>query len=311
MDESADFAWPESYIKGHQVETLRLHHLSRSPAEPRGPGGGATGYTLRIRGFHMRRRIAWSLVLTLAPSLAPATDLAQMKERGTLRVIAQEGEAPEMFRFSGAGEPGFEREMLRGFAALQGLTLEVVPVPTSGDRIPALLRGDGDVIIGIVDTAKRRAQIAFTPAVLPARHLAVTCEPAPPVQTVEELRKARVGVVDGTSWQAEAVAAGVAADRMTLFPTREPLFAALESGQVTATVMTTTDFLLATKEHPCLQGGVNLGAAGRAGWGVRKDDTALLEALEAYVSNFRAGPSWNRLIVKYFGDQALRALGRE
>jgi ABC-type amino acid transport substrate-binding protein len=240
-----------------------------------------------------------------------AADLADMKERGTLRVIAQEGEAPEMFRFDSSGQPGFEREMLQGFAALRGLTLEVVPVPTSAARIPALLRGDGDVIIGIVNTTERRKQVAFTSEVLPARHLAVTCEPAPVIESVEAFRKAKVGVVDGTSWKKEAVAAGVPAEQMTLFPTREPLFDALESGRVGATVMTTTDFLLASRAHPCLQGGVNLGTAGSAGWGVRKGDAELLAALEDYVSNFRAGPSWSRLVVKYFGDQALRALGRE
>ena len=44
---------------------------------------------------------------------------------------------------------------------------------------------------------------------------------------------------------------------------------------------------------------------------MRKQDAELLAALDEYVSNFRAGPSWSRLVVKYFGDQALRALGRD
>jgi hypothetical protein len=56
---------------------------------------------------------------------------------------------------------------------------------------------------------------------------------------------------------------------------------------------------------------MGLGAPGSAGWGVPKESLELLAALDAYISNYRAGPSWNRLIVKYFGDQALQALGRE
>ena len=132
----------------------------------------------------MHHRITWLLALMLTAGLVSATDLADMKARGTLRVIAQKDEAPEMFRFDSAGEPGFEREMLRGFAALQGLTLEIVSVPTSAARIPALLRGDGDVIIGIVNTTERRKQVAFTSEVLPARHLAVTCEPAPAIESL-------------------------------------------------------------------------------------------------------------------------------
>jgi ABC-type amino acid transport substrate-binding protein len=259
----------------------------------------------------MQRRLAWGLVLALAAAPGSGADLEDIQKRGVLRVIAQAGEAPEMFRFSGSGEPGFEREMIQGFTSLYDLTLEPVEVDTSGDRIPALLRGDGDVIIGIVDTPGRRTQIAFTPEVLPAHHRVVTCAPTPPIQTVEEFRGAKVGVVDGTSWKDEAVAAGVPATEMTLFPNRGQVFDALEAGQITATVMTTTDFLLAARARPCLEGGVGLGAKGSAGWGVRKESSDLLAALEAYISNYRAGPSWNRLIVKYFGDQALRALGRE
>jgi ABC-type amino acid transport substrate-binding protein len=259
----------------------------------------------------VRRRLAWGLTVALLAAWAAGEDLEDIQKRGVLRVIAQEGEAPEMFRFSGPGEPGFEREMLQGFASLYDLRLEAVPVATSADRIPALLRNEGDVIVGIVDTPGRRRQIAFTPEVLPARHVVVTCAPAPRVQTVEEFRRSHVGVVEGTSWKDEAVAAGVSAADLTLFPTRAPVFQALESGQVTATVMTMTDFLLAARQHRCLEAGLALGAPGSAGWGVRRESTDLQAALEAYVSNYRAGPSWNRLIVKYFGDQALRALGRE
>jgi len=44
---------------------------------------------------------------------------------------------------------------------------------------------------------------------------------------------------------------------------------------------------------------------------VRTEDVELRSALDEYLSNVRTGPSWSRLVVKYFGDQALAALGRE
>ena len=99
----------------------------------------------------MARAILWLLALAISGVVASATDLAEIRARGTLRVIAQKDEAPEMFRFSGAGEPGFEREMIQGFARVQRLRVEPVQVATSGDRIGALTRGEGDVIIGIVE----------------------------------------------------------------------------------------------------------------------------------------------------------------
>jgi ABC-type amino acid transport substrate-binding protein len=259
----------------------------------------------------MHRTVVWALVVAVDASGATAADLPDVKARGTLKVIAQEGEAPEMFRFSATGEPGFEREMIEGFARIHEVEVEPVPIETSADRIPALLRGEGDVIIGVVDTASRRRQIAFTAEVLPARHLVVTRKPHRVVETVEQFRKEKVGVVRGTSWAQAAVETGVPLRKMTRFPNREDVFTALADGGITATVMTTSDFLLATRLRPDLQGGVAIGAAGSAGWGVRQEDAELLAALNEYISNFRAGPSWNRLVVKYFGDQALRALGRE
>jgi hypothetical protein len=45
-------------------------------------------------------------------------------------------------------------------------------------------------------------------------------------------------------------------------------------------------------------------------WAVRKQDGVLREELDAYLGNVRRGPSWSRLIIKYFGDQALSVLGR-
>ena len=56
--------------------------------------------------------------------------------------------------------------------------------------------------------------------------------------------------------------------------------------------------------------GVSVGETGRAAWGLRKADVELRKALDAYLDNLRSGPSWNRLIVVYFGEKALSALGR-
>jgi len=259
----------------------------------------------------MHATVVWAIALSLAASTAPARDLAEIEARGTLRVIAQRDEAPEMFSFARTGEPGFEREMVEGFARVHGLGVEAVQVPTSGDRIPALLRGEGDVVISIVNTEKRRREVAFTTEVLPARHLVVTHSPHAVVKTLGQLRREKVGVVANTSWAQAAVDAGVPESSMALFPDRDDVFAALAEGRITATVMTTSDYLLATGSHPGLQGGVAVGAPGSAGWAVRPDDDELRAALDEYLSNLRAGSSWSRLVVKYFGDRALQAIGRE
>jgi polar amino acid transport system substrate-binding protein len=260
----------------------------------------------------MHRLAGACLVALLSASLpAAAADLPEIQARGTLRVIAAEGEQPEMFDFDPDPEkPGLEREMLEGFARLKRLRLEIVPVTAFSDRIPALLRGDGDVIVGLVDTAERRRQIAFTAEVLPVRHLVVTHRPAAPVKSLDDLRRRKAGSIRATTWARETLAAGVPESQVEYFPDTEPMLEALAAGRVEAAVMTISDFTLAAARRPGLEPGLLLGEAARAAWGLRKPDVKLKAELDGYLENLRSGASWNRLVVKYFGEKALTVLGR-
>ena len=54
-----------------------------------------------------------------------------------------------------------------------------------------------------------------------------------------------------------------------------------------------------------------VGPAGSLAFGVRKDAPKLKAALDDYVANLRRTPTWSRLVLKYFGEQALSVLGRQ
>lgn len=247
----------------------------------------------------------------LACPTATLADLPEIQARGTLRVIASEGEQPEMFDFDGdPAKPGLEREMLEGFARLKRLKLEVVPVKTFSDRIPALLRGEGDLVVGLVDTPERRKQIAFSSEILPVRHLVVTHKPHPPVTSLSAFRASKAGTIRGTTWARETAAAGVPESQTEVFADTDPLLEALAASRIETAVMTLSDFTLARRRRPKLEAGVGVGAPASAAWGVRKQDVKLKAELDAYVDNLRSGPSWNRLVVLYFGEHALSALGR-
>jgi ABC-type amino acid transport substrate-binding protein len=43
---------------------------------------------------------------------------------------------------------------------------------------------------------------------------------------------------------------------------------------------------------------------------VRKADASLREALDQYLDGTRKTGNWSRLVVRYFGDDALNILGR-
>jgi polar amino acid transport system substrate-binding protein len=259
----------------------------------------------------LHRQVLGSVVIGIAlchPSLA--STMADLKARGSIRVIAAEGEQPEEFAFTPSASPGFEREMLEGFAALHRLKLEVVAVKGWDERIPALLRKDGDVIVALTETEDRSKVVSFTAETIQARHVVVSYKPHAVVGTVEEFRKEHVGVLKATSWADAATEAGVPASSIESFNELGPLLEALKAGRIGATVMSVSDFTLALKRNPGLQAGVFVGPPRHQAWAVRKDDKELQEAMNAYIGNLRKTSSWSRLVVKYFGAEALSVLGR-
>jgi ABC-type amino acid transport substrate-binding protein len=245
-----------------------------------------------------------------ALSAAGAADLDAIKQRGTLRVIVAADEAPETFALRAGGEPGFERELVDGFARLQGVSVEVVVAKGYAERIPMLQRGQGDLIVAIFDTPDRRALVDFTLEVMPTHNVAVTLAPRAPVTSVDELKGLRVGVVKGTKPADTALEVGVPRTALQEVATRDDLVAALVRQQMDAAILPVSELVLASRRAPKLQAGARVGASGTVAWAVRRSDRDLRDALDLYLGNVRRSPSWNRLIVKYFGDQALSVLGR-
>jgi polar amino acid transport system substrate-binding protein len=255
------------------------------------------------------RILAFTLVV--ATSAAGAADLPEIKAKGTLRVIAASDEQPETFSFKAGTEPGFDKELLEGFARLQGLKVEAVGAKTYASRIPMLVAGEGDVIAAIFDTEERRKQVDFTAEVMPTHNVVVTLASAPPVTSLDQLRTQRVGVVKGTASVDETLAAGVPAANLVRFDDGEAALAALRGGSIGSTVRPASEFALSARRTKGLRADIMVGAAGKSAWAVRKDSVQLRLALDAYIANTRRATTWSRLVVKYFGDQALDVLGRK
>jgi ABC-type amino acid transport substrate-binding protein len=78
----------------------------------------------------------------------------------------------------------------------------------------------------------------------------------------------------------------------------------------TATVTSVVDFTMAKKRDAALRAGAFVGPAGSGAWGVRRGDKALRQALDEYIAGARRSGSWNRLVIRYYGPDALEVLGR-
>jgi ABC-type amino acid transport substrate-binding protein len=252
--------------------------------------------------------LTW-VVLSLAAA-APARDFAEIKARGVIRVLVSVDEVPETFSLSPSGPPGMEREMLEGFARLHKLELKQVPVKVWEDIFPALLRDDGDLIVAINDTEARRKQMAFTREIMPSRHVVITRKPEAPILDLAALRAARVGAPSGTTWAEAALAAGVPSSRMVDLSDMKAILAALKSGKINAAVVALADLTLALRSDQALQAGVFVGPVGSAAWALRKSDLELKAALDEHIEASRRTGSWSRLVVKYYGEAALKVLDR-
>lgn len=252
----------------------------------------------------MRRVLGTCLVLTLLlPSIASA-DLPEVKKRGSLRVLVVLSDEEFFFFAVKPGiPPGFDHEVLKGFADLHRLKVEVVPVPGWDSLIPWLLKGKGDVIAGgFTATPARQKQIDFTSEVFPTRNVVVTLRPHRVVRTVAELREEKVGTIKGTTMAEDLAAAAVPNVDESLQAGEFPR--ALKEKRITAAVDGVEAALRAKLSDPGLQLGLFLGPPQSLAYGVRKEDTELLKALNNYVVNLRKTPTWSRLAVKYFGDAA-------
>lgn len=258
------------------------------------------------------RSICASLLLAgAAVAPASAADPLGLRIPGVLRVLASADEMPEVFSFDvRPAQAGFERELVEGFIRAHKLELRIVPVRNFDQIIPMLMKGEGDLIVGIVDTPARRQKIQFTSETYPVRHMVVTRKPQAAVTAEGELRPLKVAVIPGTTWADATTEAGVPpGQQVPVVDTKEAL-EALRSGRAQATVMAVFDFALARKYDPALLAGVFLGRPGVAAWGVRKEDGVLLRAIEDYLFTLRMSPSRSSLLVKYFSEDALVLLKR-
>lgn len=239
-----------------------------------------------------------------------AADLDAIAARGSLRVLAGVEDDAAWFSAKGGDAPGFEREVLEGFARLHKLRFEVVPVESWSGAIPMLLEGKGDLLAGVNDTPARRRQVDFTVELLPARNVVVTRRPQPRVLSADDLRRARFAVVPNTTWSEALETAGVPASRTVAVDDLAGAIAAVRAGRAAATVTDVLDFLLLSRRDKDLQAGMTLGGVLSSAWAVRKTDPQLRRGLDAYLVALRSSANWSRLLVKYFGEDAPAVMGR-
>jgi len=263
---------------------------------------------LKDGGGALKRSALITSLAVLCAAVGGADDLAKIRERGVLRVLAVVS-PEEPYFIADHPRGGFDWELLSGFAGLHKLKLELVTVRGWDGLIPALLGGQGDVIAGgFTATPSRRKQIEFTSETFPTRSVVMTRPPKASVATLENLAAARIGTLKASFMYEDLLAAGIAPARIDDTIQTGGIPKALRAGTLTAGVDGIEAALVAKTKDPELRIDMFLGRPASLAWGVRKEDVKLHEALDQYVGNVRRTATWNRLVVRHFGSAAVEIL---
>jgi len=146
--------------------------------------------------------ILWVFLLagTGCNQFTPKDELETIKDRGTLRVLIRNNatcyfEGPQGFA-------GFEYDLVKNFADYLGVKVKCVVTDSFNEMIPALLRGEADLIAaGFTVTENRMRRVAFGPPYMEVQQQVVGRRGGPSPSDVGDLIGQPLWVNAGTSYE--------------------------------------------------------------------------------------------------------------
>jgi len=188
------------------------------------------------------------LMALLATGAAQADQLDKVIKRGTLNcgVVL---DFPPMGYFDKNNKPaGFDVDYCNDLAKALGVKSNVLNL-TWGDRIPSLIAGKTDVVIGSTsDTLERAKSVGFTYPYFVFK-FQVFSNKKTPIASFDALKNVKVGAALGTTYETEYLAyakkKGWGKDNYTSFKSENDAFLGLKQGKVDAIISTNTN--IATK----------------------------------------------------------------
>jgi len=131
----------------------------------------------RMMRWNLARAFPYSAALLgvmLSGAIAPAADLAEIRDAGVLRLLVENSDDDALLPRRG-WSPAADRVLAERFAAELGVSVDWIWVDDEGELIPALLEGRGDMIAdGLEITDERKRHIGFSTPFLYVREQVIT-----------------------------------------------------------------------------------------------------------------------------------------
>ena len=252
-------------------------------------------------------------VLTRHTQLRYAGDLDEVKRRGVLRVLTRNNSSS--YFVAKGRQWGFQYETAKAFADELGVRLAMVVPASRAGLIPALLKGEGDMIAaGMTPTKARAKLVRFTPALFEARRTVVTHEHI--IKTLERPQDLpqfllHLSFRSTTHDMAKALEAELGVPlRLAEVPPQlemEEMIRLVAVGEYEATIADENVLALEQIDGAPVVGRIGVGESKQKVWAVRPSATQLAAAADSFVERHSKDGLLRIIFHKYYSTKSRRA----
>jgi polar amino acid transport system substrate-binding protein len=231
---------------------------------------------------------------------APAAGGVELVTAGQLTTCTHLPYEPFQFQ-QGAEIVGFDVEMVDLVAAKLGVKQEIIDMPFDNIQSGAAF-DSGQCDLGaaaMTITEERKQNIDFSDPYFEATQ-ALLVQEASGITGPEQLAGKRVGVQNATTGQ-EYAQNNITGAELVVFEDLGLLLTAVQTGEVAAGINDNGPLLDFAKKNPGLAVTAEFDTDEQYGFGVRKGNTALAQAINETIAASRADGSYDRIYEKWFG----------
>ena len=233
-------------------------------------------------------------------------DLPGLKERRRLRMITRNN-ALTYFIHRGR-QVGFEYELIKEFADRHDLRLDIVIPDSHADLLAYLNEGKGDVVAAAMTiTEERGKQAAFTLPYNEVDELVVVRADEDSIASLEDLAGRTVHVRASSSFYTTLMSLEDSIAGLQVVPLpddleTEDILAGVEAGRYDITLCDSNLLDVELAYGRALKAAFSIKPT-VLGWAVRRDNPALLAALNQYVQEEKGGLFFNMMKKRYFKNK--------
>jgi ABC-type amino acid transport substrate-binding protein len=198
---------------------------------------------------------------------------------------------------------GGEIELANLLAEKLNVTASFQKVATANSLIPSLTGDQSDVIIdGLTPTTSRKAQIDFSDSYFTTGQVIITRSDDKTITNTASLNGKKLGVLAGSTSEtyAKSLKTGTSGPTIQLYDTQSKYFADLQSKTIDAVVSDAASGNWYVKQTKGLKTVGNTLTREDFAVGVRKDDTALKNAVNRAIVAVKADPRYATIIKKWY-----------